>query len=73
MDAYRGSGLGIRGLGIEHCQKHEGPTDVCQKQVGNTLHSVHVPIRPDGSIEDGECMRQAEVIVRQAEIIASGT
>ena len=28
---------------------------------GDTLYSVHVPIRPDGSIEDGDAERQAEV------------
>ena len=27
----------------------------------NTLYSVHVPIRPDGSIEDGAPTRQTEV------------
>ncbi len=27
----------------------------------NTLYSVHVPIRPDGSIESGDATRQAEV------------
>lgn len=26
-----------------------------------TLYSVHVPIRPDGSIEDGDVQRQTEV------------
>ena len=26
-----------------------------------TLYSVHVPIRPDGTIEDGTATRQAEV------------
>lgn len=26
-----------------------------------TLYSVHVPIRPDGSIEDGDATQQAEV------------
>ena len=26
-----------------------------------TLHSVHVPIRPDGTIEDGNAAQQAEV------------
>ncbi|HUS54428.1 MAG TPA: RidA family protein [Thermohalobaculum sp.] len=28
---------------------------------GGTLYSVHVPIRPDGSIEDGDAQRQTEV------------
>jgi len=27
----------------------------------DTLYSVHVPIRPDGSIENGDATRQAEV------------
>lgn len=27
----------------------------------NTIYSVHVPIRPDGSVEDGAVERQAEV------------
>jgi enamine deaminase RidA (YjgF/YER057c/UK114 family) len=30
-------------------------------EAGGTLYSVHVPIRPDGTIEDGDTMTQAEV------------
>jgi enamine deaminase RidA (YjgF/YER057c/UK114 family) len=29
--------------------------------VNGTLYSVHVPIRPDGSIEDGDAVQQTEV------------
>lgn len=39
-----------------------------------TLYSVHVPIRPDGSIEDGDATRQAEVTLAdlQATLNAAG-
>lgn len=33
------------------------------------LHSVHVPIRPDGSIEDGDAAQQAEVTL--ADLLAT--
>ncbi len=40
----------------------------------NTLYSVHVPIRPDGSIENGDTERQAEVTLEdlQATLKAAG-
>lgn len=34
-----------------------------------TLHSVHVPIRPDGSIENGEATQQTEVTL--ADLLAT--
>lgn len=39
-----------------------------------TLHSVHVPIRPDGTIESGDATRQAEVTFAdlQATLKAAG-
>ncbi|MDH3282434.1 MAG: RidA family protein [Gammaproteobacteria bacterium] len=39
-----------------------------------TLHSVHVPIRPDGSIENGDATQQAEVTFAdlQATLEAAG-
>ncbi len=39
-----------------------------------TLYSVHVPIRPDGSIEDGDATRQTEVTLAdlQATLKAAG-
>ncbi len=39
-----------------------------------TLHSVHVPIRPDGTIEDGTATQQAEVTLAdlQATLEAAG-
>ena len=39
-----------------------------------TLHSVHVPIRPDGSIENGDATRQTEVTLAdlQATLEAAG-
>ena len=30
-------------------------------EANSTIYSVHVPIRPDGSIEDGDAAKQAEV------------
>ena len=40
----------------------------------DTLYSVHVPIRPDGSIESGDAEKQAEVTLTdlQATLIAAG-
>lgn len=40
----------------------------------NTLYSVHVPIRPDGSIENGDAARQTEVTLAdlQATLEAAG-
>jgi len=40
----------------------------------DTLYSVHVPIRPDGTIEDGDAARQAEVAFSdlQATLKAAG-
>ena len=35
---------------------------------GNTLYSVHVPIRPDGTIEDGDPERQAEVTLTDLQL-----
>ncbi|MDH3669440.1 MAG: RidA family protein [Paracoccaceae bacterium] len=36
--------------------------------VGGTLYSVHVPIRPDGSIEDGDAERQTEVTLTDLQL-----
>lgn len=40
-----------------------------------TLYSVHVPIRPDGSIEDGDATRQAEAVLSDLQVTldAAGT
>jgi enamine deaminase RidA (YjgF/YER057c/UK114 family) len=40
----------------------------------DTLYSVHVPIRPDGSIENGDATQQAEVTLAdlQATVEAAG-
>ena len=40
----------------------------------DTLYSVHVPIRPDGSIESGDAEKQAEVTLTdlQTTLIAAG-
>ena len=40
-----------------------------------TLYSVHVPIRPDGSIENGSATQQTEVVLAdlQATLKAAGT
>ena len=40
----------------------------------DTLYSVHVPIRPDGSIENGDATRQTEVTLAdlQATLKAAG-
>lgn len=40
-----------------------------------TVYSVHVPIRPDGTIEDGDATRQAEVTFKdlEATLRAAGT
>ncbi len=40
----------------------------------DTLYSVHVPIRPDGSIESGDAEKQAEVTLAdlQTTLIAAG-
>lgn len=35
---------------------------------GGTLYSVHVPIRPDGSIEDGDAERQTEVTLTDLQL-----
>ncbi len=35
---------------------------------GGTLYSVHVPIRPDGSIEDGAVDRQADVTLTDLKV-----
>ena len=35
---------------------------------GRTLYSVHVPIRPDGSIEDGDAERQTEVTLTDLQL-----
>ena len=32
-------------------------------EANGTLYSVHVPLRPDGSIENGDAARQTEVIL----------
>lgn len=42
--------------------------------VNNTIYSVHVPIRPDGSIENGDATKQAEVTLAdlKATIEAAG-
>ena len=34
----------------------------------NTVYSVHVPIRPDGSIEDGDAAIQAEVTLKDLQV-----
>ncbi len=36
--------------------------------VGDTMYSVHVPIRPDGSIEDGDAERQTEVTLTDLQL-----
>jgi len=35
---------------------------------GGTLYSVHVPIRPDGSIEDGDAERQTKVTLTDLQL-----
>ena len=35
---------------------------------GDTLYSVHVPIRPDGSIENGDAQRQTEVTLTDLQL-----
>jgi enamine deaminase RidA (YjgF/YER057c/UK114 family) len=35
---------------------------------GDTLYSVHVPIRPDGSIEDGDAEHQTEVTLTDLQL-----
>ena len=43
-------------------------------EANGTLYSVHVPIRPDGSIENGDATQQAEVTLAdlQATLTAAG-
>jgi 2-iminobutanoate/2-iminopropanoate deaminase len=43
-------------------------------EANGTLQSVHVPIRPDGSIETGDATRQTEVTLAdlQATLVAAG-
>ncbi len=37
------------------------------------LHSVHVPIRPDGTIEDGDATAQAEVVFNDLKATLAAT
>ena len=40
---------------------------------GDTLYSVHVPIRPDGSIENGDARRQTEVTLTDLQLTLEAT
>ena len=37
-------------------------------EANGTLHSVHVPIKPDGSIETGDAARQTQVTLRDLQV-----
>lgn len=48
---------------------HSWPTEA-----NGTIYSVHIPIRPDGSIEDGDVAKQTEILLADLEttLVAAG-